>query len=157
MRDALSLVEVPNRIRVLDFTHEEPKITVDAERLKRVFINVIKNAIDAMPKGGSLTIKSKEKDSNVEITIADTGTGMPKDTIEKIWTPFFTTKAKGMGLGLPICKRIIEAHGGSILAESKLGKGTTFIITIPVSPKSEGGEKAWINVPESLSSTMTRA
>jgi two-component system sensor histidine kinase AtoS len=110
-----------------------------------------------MPTGGNLTIKSKESGGNVEITIADTGIGISKDNLGKIWTPFFTTKAKGMGLGLPICKRIIEAHRGSILVESKLGKGTTFTITIPVAFKSEGGERAWVNVPESLSSTTTRA
>jgi two-component system, sporulation sensor kinase E len=156
-RDALSLVEIPNNVRVLDFTHGEPKIMVDAEKLKRVFVNIIKNAIDAMPKGGNLTIKSKKNDGNMEIAITDTGTGISKDNLQKIWTPFFTTKARGMGLGLSICRRIIEAHGGSIFAEGKVGKGTTFTITIPVAPKSEGGEKLWVNVPESLSSTMTRA
>jgi PAS domain S-box-containing protein len=157
MKDALSLVEVPNNIRMLDFTQDEPKIMADVEKIKRVFVNIIKNAIDAMPKGGSLTIKSKESDGNVEIMIADTGTGISKDNLEKIWTPFFTTKAKGMGLGLSICKRIIEAHGGSILVESKLGKGTTFTITIPAAPRTEGGEKIWATVPEFLSLTMTKA
>jgi PAS domain S-box-containing protein len=157
MRDALSLVEVPNNIRVLDFTHDEPKMMVDVEKLKRVFINIIKNAIDAMPKGGNLTIKSQKNDGNMGIAIADTGTGMSKDIQEKIWTPFFTTKAKGMGLGLSICRRIVEAHNGNISVESEVGRGTSFMITIPIMPKSEGGEKAWVNVPESLSSTTTRA
>lgn len=157
MKDILSLVEVPNNVHVSDFVQDEPKIMADVEKMKRVFINIIKNAIDAMPTGGNLTIKSKESGGNVEITIADTGIGISKDNLGKIWTPFFTTKAKGMGLGLPICKRIIEAHRGSILVESKLGKGTTFTITIPVAFKSEGGERAWVNVPESLSSTTTRA
>jgi signal transduction histidine kinase len=157
MKDTLSLVQVPDDIHVLDFTQDEPKIMADAEKMKRVFINIIKNAIDAMPKGGNLTIKSKESDGKVEITIADTGTGISKDNLEKIWMPFFTTKAKGMGLGLPICKQITEAHGGSISVESKLGKGTTFAITIPVASKSNGGEKTWVNMPESLSSTMTKA
>jgi two-component system, sporulation sensor kinase E len=157
VRSALSLVEVPNNIRVLDFTNDEPKITVDAEKIKRVFINIIKNAIEAMPDGGSLRIKSRKSDSSLEITITDTGVGMSKDVLEKIWTPFFTTKAKGMGLGLSICKRIVEAHNGNISVESEVGNGTSFTITVPVMPKSEGGEKAWVNVPESLSSTTTKA
>jgi signal transduction histidine kinase len=71
-----------------------------------------KTALDeAMPESGRLTLSSKESDGNVEIMFVDTGIGMAKEIMEKIWTPFFTAKAKGMGLGLPICKRIIEVHG----------------------------------------------
>jgi two-component system sensor histidine kinase AtoS len=78
--------------------------------------------------------------------------------MEKLWTPFFTTKSRGMGLGLAICKRIIEAHGGKISVESTVGKGTTFTVTIPIEPKiKEGGEKVWVNAPESLLSTTTKA
>jgi nitrogen-specific signal transduction histidine kinase len=76
----------------------------------------------------------------------------------KLWTPFFTTKAKGMGLGLPICKRIVEAHGGQIYVESTAGLGTTFTVTVPIEPKqTEGGEKIWVKTPESLSLTTTKA
>jgi len=157
LKEALSLVEIPKSINVLEITEDKPKIIIDIEKMKRVFINIIKNAIDAMPNGGALTIKSNEKTGNLEITFTDTGTGMPENVLENIWTPFFTTKAKGMGLGLPICKRIIEAHGGTISAESTIGKGTTFTITIPLMPKLEGGEKIWTTAPEYLSSTMTKA
>lgn len=157
LKEALSLVEIPKYIHVLDITEDKPRIIVDIEKMKRVFINIIKNAIDTMPNGGTLTIKSSKKAGNLDITFTDTGVGVPKNVLEKIWTPFFTTKAKGMGLGLPICKRIVEAHRGSISAESIIGKGTTFTLTIPAVPKSEGGEKLWVNVPESLSSTMTKA
>jgi PAS domain S-box-containing protein len=158
VRDALSLVEVLENVQVLDLTQSEPKIKVDVAKMKRVFGNLIKNAIDAMPIGGKLTITSRESNANMEIAFADTGIGMTKEIMEKIWIPFFTTKANGMGLGLAICKRIVEAHGGNISVESTVGKGTTFTVTIPIKPKiEEGGEKAWVNVPESLLSTTTKA
>jgi PAS domain S-box-containing protein len=157
VKETLFVVEIPDDVQMRDLTQNEPKLKIDLEQMKRVFANLIKNAVDAMPNGGKLTITSKESDGNVEITFTDTGTGMTKEVMEKIWTPFFTTKAKGMGLGLPICRRIIEAHGGSISVESTFGKGTTFTVTIPIEPKLEGGEKVWVNLPESLSSTMTKA
>ena len=141
VREALFLVEVPKNVQVLDLTQSRPRIEMDLEKVKRVVCNLAKNAVDAMPNGGKLTIASYESNDNVEIAFADTGIGMTKEVVEKIWTPFFTTKAKGMGLGLAICKRIIEAHEGSISVESTVGEGTTFTVTIPVKPKSEVGEK----------------
>jgi len=155
--EALSLVKIPESIQVSDLTQSEPKIEVDVDRMKRVFVNLIKNAIDAMPEGGRLTITTKESDDGLEINFTDTGVGMPKETLDKIWTPLFTTKAKGMGLGLSICKRFVEAHEGTISVKSKVGKGTTFTLKIPVKPKIEGGEKAWLNQPEYSLSTTTRA
>jgi len=158
MKEALSLVRIPDNIRVLDSTLNEPKIKVDFEKMKRVFANIIKNATEAMREGGGeLTITSNELNGNLEIVFTDTGIGMPNDVIEKLWTPLFTTKAKGMGLGLSICRRFVEAHGGNISVESTVCKGTTFTITIPIKPKLEGGERAWMNVPESLLSTTTKA
>ena len=154
---ALTLVKVPKNIRISDLTKNKPKIKVDVDKTKRVFVNIIRNAIDAMPEGGKLTIKSTKTNSNLQISFIDTGIGMPKNIFEKIWTPLFTTKAKGIGLGLSICKRIIEAHGGKISVESKVSKGTTFTVTIPIETKLEGGEKVWVNVPESLLSTTTKA
>jgi two-component system sporulation sensor kinase A len=158
IKEALSLVEIPKNVKVIDSTQNKPKIKIDIDKMKRVFANIIKNAVEAMPDGGKLTISTKELDDHVEIMFIDTGIGIAKEVMEKIWTPFFTTKAEGMGLGLPICKRIIEAHGGNISVESSVGKGTTFKVTIPIKPKiEEGGEKVWLNVPESLSSTATKA
>jgi signal transduction histidine kinase len=142
---------------VIDLTENKRKIKVDADKIKRIFINIIKNAVEAMPKGGTLTIKSKELNGNVEITFSDTGVGMSKGTLEKLWTPLFTTKAKGMGFGLPICKRFIEAHGGSISVKSTLRKGTTFTVTLPIEPKIEkGGEKVWVKALESSLLTTTK-
>jgi signal transduction histidine kinase len=125
--------------------------------MKRVFINIVKNAIDAMPKGGKLTIKSKKANGNLEIAFIDTGIGIPKDKLEKIWNPLFTTKMKGMGLGLSICKSIVEAHRGNISVESSPSKGTTFTITLPIEAKLEGGEEVWLKEPKSLLSTTTKA
>jgi two-component system sporulation sensor kinase A len=156
IKEALLLVEVPKNVRVLDSTESKPRTTMDLEKMKRVFVNLIKNAIDAMPNGGRLALTSKEPNGNVEFILVDTGAGMSKEVIEKLWTPFFTTKARGMGLGLAICKRIIDAHGGKISVKSTVGKGSTFTITIPIKPKSEGGEKVWVNAPESLLSTTMR-
>jgi two-component system sporulation sensor kinase A len=155
--EALSKVKIPHSIQVSNLAKTEPKMTIDVEKMKRVFVNIINNAIDAMPEGGKLTITTRESDDNVEIAIADTGIGITKEALEKTWTPFFTTKAKGMGLGLPICKRIVEAHGGKISVESIVDKGTTFTVAIPIKPKLEGGEKTWVNVPEFSLSTMTKA
>ncbi len=132
MREILSSIQIPKKIQVKDRTQRELMITIDTQKMKRVFTNIITNAIDAMPKGGTLTIASRELKDNVEITFTDTGEGIPDEIKEKIWTPLFTTKAKGMGLGLAICKRMVEAHDGSISVKSNVGKGTTFTITIPL-------------------------
>ncbi len=149
MGDVLSLVELPKDIEVRDQTRNTPRLGLDREKMKRVFVNMVNNAVDAMAEGGKLYIESKKAGEKVEFAFIDTGTGIPKDILEEIWSPFFTTKAKGMGLGLPICRRIVEAHGGDILVESTVGKGTIFRIIIPLKPKQEGGEKIWIHAPES--------
>jgi signal transduction histidine kinase len=137
IKAALALVKVPKNIRIVDLTENEPRIKVDMQKIKRVFVNVIKNAIEAMPKGGKLTIISKKSEDSVKIAFIDTGTGMPKDILERIWTPFFTTKAKGLGLGLPICKRIVEAHRGKISAKSTVRKGATLTVTLPIKRKKK--------------------
>lgn len=85
-----------------------------------------------MPNGGSLEISSHQKGEAVEFIFADTGSGMSEDVIAKIFTPLFTTKAQGMGFGLAICKRMIEAHKGKIAVESTPNKGTKFIISLPI-------------------------
>jgi signal transduction histidine kinase len=94
----------------------------------------------------------------LEIDFADTGMGIPEETLPKIFSPLFTTKAQGMGFGLAICKRIIESHGGTITVKTAVNQGTTFTVALPVKSKVEvGDEKTWINMPESLLSTTTRA
>lgn len=155
--EALSLVRIPKRVRVKDLTRNKPQIKVDVEKLKRAFVNIIKNAVDAMPKGGILTMKSGQLEDTLEISFSDTGIGISKEALQNIFTPLFTSKAKGMGFGLAISKRIVEAHAGKICVRSTVGKGSTFTVTIPIKPQQEGGERVWVNVPESLLSTTTKA
>ena len=112
VKDALRLVEIPDSVQVLDLTEDKPKVEMDVDKIRRVLSNLTRNAVEAMPEGGKLTITSKQSDGNVEIVVSDTGAGISEQVIGRIWTPFFTTKAKGIGLGLSICRRIVEAHGG---------------------------------------------
>jgi signal transduction histidine kinase len=146
LKNVLSLIEVPERIKIIDATEDKPKIKADGEKMKKAFVNIITNAIDAMPDSGTLTVTSKAVKGNVEIVFKDTGTGMAEETLSKLklWSPLFTTKAKGMGFGLPVCKRIVEAHSGKISVESTIGKGTTVTITIPVNPPVDEDEEKWI-------------
>jgi signal transduction histidine kinase len=147
LKTALSLFAVPEKIEVVDATKDKPLVKVDTEKIRRVFVNLIKNAFDAMPEGGALTVRSREVKGKLEIAFKDTGTGMSKETLSKLkgGVPLFTTKAKGMGFGLPICRRIAEVHGGKISVESKSGKGTTVTLTIPVKRKQlDEGEEKWI-------------
>ena len=157
--NALTKVTVPDNVKIMNLTSFKHKVEVDADRMIRVFVNLITNAIDAMPNGGVLRIWSRISDKHVKVFFKDTGIGIPKENLDKIWGPLFTTKAKGMGLGLSICKRIVEAHGGSIKVKSKVGAGTTFTVILPLKPKIKeiGGEKVWVNLPESLLSTTTKA
>jgi len=141
VKEALALVNIPANVPVVDFTEDKPKIKVDTDKMKRVFVNIVKNAVEAMPEGGKLIIESREKKGKVEIAFTDTGVGMTKETLERIFTPLFTTKARGMGFGTAICKRIIEAHGGKISVESTVGTGTTFTFIIPIEPMLKGGGK----------------
>lgn len=107
-------------------------ITADPYLLKRVLINLVTNAVQAMPEGGELTIKAQDNAAGQTlIVVKDTGVGIPKEVKSKIFTPLFTTKAKGQGFGLAACKRSVESQGGTITFESEADKGTKFIITLP--------------------------
>ena len=110
-----------------------PAVVFDAKQVRQVLINLLKNAMEAMPRGGELTITSRVTDSQVEISVADTGEGLPPDAAANIFQPYFTTKEKGTGLGLAICQNIMEEHGGCIFADSAPGRGSTFTIQLPLS------------------------
>lgn len=117
-----------------DYAEHLPRIMADPMQLQQVFMNLILNAVEAMPGGGTLTLKtSLEKSSHVlQLMISDTGKGIEDEEKGKIFQPFFTTKSKGTGLGLAITKRLIEQHGGGIIAEKNHPKGTTFRISFPL-------------------------
>ncbi len=109
-----------------------PKIKANAESINIIFSNLIKNAIDAMPNGGTLTITAKVNSNFAMIEFKDTGFGIKKEDIDKIFNPYFTTKARGSGLGLPIVQKLIENHNGKIQVESEEGKNTTFTVFLPI-------------------------
>jgi signal transduction histidine kinase len=133
--ETLAMVQIPKKVKVEKRFSDSTKLNVDADKLKRVFVNLIKNAIDALPNGGIISFDSKEANDRLEIFFSDNGTGISADVLPKIFSPLFTTKAQGMGFGLAICKRIVEAHCGTIAAQSTKNKGTTFTVTLPVKIK----------------------
>ena len=111
-------------------------ILADANQMKQLFINLIKNAIEAMPEGGSIYISTEKIMNEWKITIQDEGKGMSEEDIQKIYDPFFSTKKEGTGLGLTICATILKDHHGRMDVSSELGKGTAFHIYLPVCQKS---------------------
>ena len=122
---------------IKDFAPELPTIQADRQQLRQVFLNLLTNASDAMPEGGTITVRAQpgliENHPAVVIEFADTGTGIEDADVPKLWEPFFTTKpeGKGTGLGLPICRRTVEEHRGTISIESRRGGGTTVRILLP--------------------------
>ena len=110
-----------------------PVVVVNRDKIIQVLINLIRNAVDATPEGGQITVTLTRQADWTVMTVADTGCGVPEDLLETIWQPFFTTKGEhGTGLGLDICKRIIEGHHGAISCASQIGVGTTFTIRLPL-------------------------
>ena len=127
----LSQVVPPEKIVVRKNIYVE-EIVCDEMLLERVLYNIILNAVQAMPEGGTLTITGEKSDGNIILSVEDTGVGIPENILPKLFTPFFTTKAKGQGLGLAICKRFIEVLNGKIDVASEVGKGSKFTIAIPL-------------------------
>lgn len=132
--DLLSAQAVLHNVQFNTYYEQNlPKVFCESNQMKKVFINIIKNAIEVMPKGGYITV-SIQKDSahKVHISIRDEGTGIPAHKIKKLGEPFYTTKERGTGLGLMVTYKIIEEHNGTIEVESKLGEGTVFHIYLPI-------------------------
>ncbi len=128
-----------SEVKIVASFSDLPEIEVDRGQISQVFSNLILNAIQVMPNGGELkivTLPGKKIDDmlqNIKIQISDSGHGIPEETVKKLFDPFFTTKYGGTGLGLTITHSIVDGHKGYIDVESKLGKGTTFTVTLPVS------------------------
>jgi signal transduction histidine kinase len=149
---------IPEQVTVtLDLPETLPPLQVDPAQMRKALQNLISNAVQAMPWGGALRVSARqargtrreergEEDHNlaprssnlepdgdfVEITVEDTGCGIAPENVEKLFQPLFTTKSRGVGLGLPICKNLVEANGGRIAVSSEVGKGTTFMVRLPV-------------------------
>ena len=119
-----------------------PSISVDPVQLNQVLINLVLNGIQAMPEGGRLTVETLGGEDSISLVIEDTGVGMSEEIRKQIFTPFFTTKdvGQGTGLGLPVVHGIVTAHGGAIHAESQMGRGTRFVVQLPIEgvPGDEG-------------------
>jgi signal transduction histidine kinase len=127
----LLTINIPDKIDLKIDVKGFPKIKTDPTLIRRVLTNLTNNALQAMPDGGKVEIAAFEKENQVIITVADTGKGIPEEIKPKLFTPLFTTKSKGQGLGLAVAKRLIEALGGTITFESQEGKGTKFILSLP--------------------------
>jgi len=111
-----------------------PTVDADPAQMNQMLVNLVVNAIQAMPEGGRLTLKTKSKNGHVSLVVEDTGSGMSEEVLKKIYIPFFTTKdvGQGTGLGLPVVHGIVTSHGGSLKVKSSSGRGTRFEILLPV-------------------------
>ena len=133
VKESLSSIITPENISVsLNLQENAPEIKIDPLFLKRVLINLISNGFQAMPNGGKLNINTEFSNKQAVITVKDTGTGIPENVKHQIFQPLFTTKAKGQGLGLAVVKRLTDASKGTVYFESELGKGTAFIVKLPL-------------------------
>ena len=127
---------MPENIEVLaELAKELPEVNLDPLQMQQVFFNIILNAFEVMPSGGKLKVGTLLEKGFIHIGFKDTGPGITKENMEKIFEPLFTTKPKGIGLGLALCRSIVDGHEGTIEVESELGKGTTFIVKLPLKMK----------------------
>lgn len=132
----LTQIDIPENVKADIEINESQTVYADPELLKRALINLASNAIEAMPKGGELKLIARSHlDKDICLIVEDTGTGISEAKKLEIFKTPFTTKTKGQGLGLIICKKIIEAHGGDISFDSQEGKSTKFIINLPLKPQ----------------------
>jgi len=136
--DVIGTLKIPDDVEVSVRLDEGLRsVRADGNLFKRVFTNMLTNGIQALPEGGSLTVTGTASDDEATIVVSDTGVGVSEENMNKLFQPLFTTKAKGTGLGLAVCKRIVEAHRGEITVESEEGVGTSFTIKIPMHPEEE--------------------
>jgi PAS domain S-box-containing protein len=135
LKNVCGPLRAPNSVTIIKaFGTNLPRTMADPMKLQQAFMNLLLNAVDAMPNGGTLSVKTSYDPDEplIRIGIADTGGGIGKEVLDRLFEPFFTTKPRGTGLGLPITKRLIEQHGGSISVRSAPETGTTFEISLPV-------------------------
>jgi len=129
--EALSVAPPPDGVQVVQ--RGEPQVVdVDRDQIRQALLNLITNGYDSMPGGGVLTVSTTSVPGSAQITVTDTGMGMDEETRDRIFTPFFTKKTRGIGLGLAVTKRVVEAHGGTIVVQSTPAAGSSFTLTLPV-------------------------
>jgi signal transduction histidine kinase len=144
VKDTLALIQrhaLLSNCKIVEQYHDRlPLVEIDVPQCKQVFLNLVTNALDAMPHGGTLTVTVGQADDAIRIEFADTGAGIPEANLSRIFEPFFTTKpaVKGTGLGLSVSLGIVQAHGGTIEVQSEAGKGSRFTVVLPL-PKRRSG------------------
>ncbi|MBI4375205.1 MAG: sensor histidine kinase, partial [Elusimicrobia bacterium] len=151
LNDLVSVLADQSKISLeLDIENGLPPVSGDREQLLRVIMNLVSNALKFTPENGRIRVGlRRDSAATLRVSVMDTGMGIPKDKLEKIFDKFFqvsetkdSSRRKGSGLGLSICRKIIQAHNGRIWAESDLGHGSTFHFTLPLSPEPEGRKTA---------------
>lgn len=125
---------------VLDLDRSLPLVPHDPRQIKQVLLNLVKNAAEAMPDGGTLRLRTRVENGQARVSVADTGAGMSAEVLANVFSPFYTTKAQGTGLGLAVCFRIMEDHGGEIGVQSREGRGSTFTLALPLAEPPAGAE-----------------
>jgi len=137
VNDVLKIEHIPEKIRIeLDFPPTLPPALGDPAQIRIVFANLIRNARDAMPQGGSLAIRTCADEAGIEIAFTDTGIGIPADLLSRVMEPLYSTKARGLGLGLAMAKAIVEKHHGLLHVTSVVGEGSTFTVRLSAPPDS---------------------
>ena len=137
VEEALGRVRVPDTVTVESALNDGlPPMRADTFQLEQVFVNLITNAVQAMPKGGTLRLATYREDDRLAVAVTDTGAGIKPEHLPRLFEPLFTTKARGIGLGLAVSKTLVENHGGTIRVESAVGQGTTFTVTLPLHMES---------------------
>jgi signal transduction histidine kinase len=138
--ESLSVAVPPEGIAIIRVGVDGvPPVLADRQQLRQVLLNLLTNAYESIDDGGgAVTIEAREQSEDVVIRVSDSGPGMDEETASHVFEPFFTRKAKGIGLGLPVTKRIVEKHGGTIAAESVPGEGATFVLTLPAAVVLDG-------------------
>lgn len=142
LREVLDSVTVPANVKVeLDVPADLPPLAGDKRQLAIIFANLVRNACDAMPQGGQLRLAARAKDKAIEVQVADTGVGIPPESLPRILEPLYSTKARGIGLGLAISNAILAKHGVTLSVTSQVGAGSTFTLHFPLPPDapSPGG------------------
>ncbi|MBD3205919.1 PAS domain S-box protein [Candidatus Bathyarchaeota archaeon] len=153
INDSVKQLDLIEKIEYEMNINMNPSMYLDKSKLRRVFDNLLKNAVEAMPEGGKIKINTNKKGNDISIEIIDTGVGIPEEKIDKLFKPFNTTKSKGMGLGLVFCKNTIESHGGEIAILSERNKGTKIMITMPLENKLD--DENYVSESLKINDTLT--